>query len=191
MTKIFISTFLLLASTIFSQTKGRLRNKTLKDSVFSKGDIIKIPEIIYGMSNTWYPTMPDSVKPIADFLNKHKNLVVELGCHTDTRGKAEFAAKLSVHRVLSPYDYLVRELKVDTNQLKYKGYGSSRPIILDAEIKKAKTQAEKEKLHQKNQRTELKVISDGKNSRTAIDGEFPGGHFQNKEYKENDASKPK
>ena len=102
--------------------------------------------------------MPDSVKPIADLLSKHKNLVVELGCHTDTRGKAESNIKLSAHRVLSTYDYLVRELKVDSARLKYKGYGSSIPIIQDFEIKKVKTQAEKEKLHQINQRIELKVI---------------------------------
>lgn len=159
MTKIFISTFFLLALTTFGQTKGRLPNKTLKDSVFSTGDIIKIPEIIYGMSNTWLPEIADSVKPIADFLTKHKNLIVELGCYTDTRGNADMNVKLSVHRVLSPWDYLVRELKVDSTQLKYKGYGSSNPIIPDTEIKKAKTQDAKEKLHRINRRTELKVIS--------------------------------
>jgi hypothetical protein len=158
LTKTFITIFVLFSLTAISQTKGRPPNKTLQDSVFEKGDIIKIPEIIYGMSNTGHETMPDSVKPIADFLGKHKNLIVELGCHTDTRGNAASNTKLSVHRVRSPYNYLINVLKVDPLRLKYKGYGSECPIITEKEILKAKTIEEREKLHKINRRTELKIL---------------------------------
>ena len=158
MTKIFISTFLLFVSTIFSQTKDRLPNKTIKDSVFSKGDIIKIPELIYQLSHPMGKETFDSLQPIADFLKKYPTLKIEISCHTDGRGKDTLNIMLSNFRAKHIWDYLIKEKGIDSNRLTYKGYGEIRLIVSVSEILKVRTKEEKEKLHKINRRTELKVI---------------------------------
>jgi outer membrane protein OmpA-like peptidoglycan-associated protein len=145
-------------STIFSQTKGRLPNKTIKDSVFSKGDIIKIPELVYQLSYPMGKETIDSLQPIADFLKKYPILKIEISCHTDSRGKDTLNIMLSNFRAKYVMDYLIKEKGIDSNRLNYKGYGETRLIISDSEILKAKTKEEKEQLHKINRRTELKVI---------------------------------
>ena len=157
MTKIFISTFLLLVSTIFSQTKGRLTNKTLKDTVFVKGDIINIPELLYSLSHPMNPTVKDSLVPVADFLKKYPTLKVEISSHTDSRGSTNGNLQLSKFRAEHVWNYLIKGKGIDSTRLSYKGYGKSALLISDNEILKAKTKEEKEKLHQINRRTELKV----------------------------------
>lgn len=133
--------------------------KTLNDSLFKKGDIIKIPKILYGLSHPLGgPFTTDSIKPIAAFLKKHKNLVVEIGCHTDSRGDDKKNILLSVHRVKYVFNCLIYECKIDSIQLKYKGYGETKPIIPEKIIKAAKSKEEKEKLYQLNRRTELIVL---------------------------------
>jgi hypothetical protein len=133
--------------------------KTLKDSLFKKGDIVKIPTIIYGMSKPCcWPPQTDSIKPVADFLNKNKNLTIELGCYSDTRGDAKMNILLTSARAKSVWDYLVFELKVDSTRIKYKGYGENHLIISDKEILQAKTADEKQKLHLINQRTQLTIL---------------------------------
>ena len=158
MTKIFISTFLLFASTILSQTKGRLPNKTIKDTIFSKGDIIKIPELIYQLSHPMGKETVDSLQPIANFLKKYPTLKVEISCHTDSRGKDTLNLMLSDFRAKHVWDYLIKEKGIDSTRLNYKGYGETLLIVSDSEILKAKTKEEKEQLHKINRRTELKVI---------------------------------
>lgn len=161
MTKYFILTLLFLASTIFSQTKTRLPNKTLKDSIFEKGDIIKIPKIIFDISSRIVPMTEDSLKPVLDFLKKYPNLKVEIGYFTDCRGNSEVSFKLSQHRAESIRDYFVKGKGIDSARIEYKGYGNSLPNINCKEISKIKIKEgldEREKLYQINRRADLKVI---------------------------------
>ncbi len=66
--KVVIAILIFLAGTAFSQTEGRYPNKTLKDSIFVKGDFIKIPELIFGYSYPMRPGTIDSLKPVVAFL---------------------------------------------------------------------------------------------------------------------------
>ncbi len=132
-------------------------NKTLKDSVFKIGDIIRIPEIVYVLDGNGNEN-DDSLKIIADFINSHKNIVFEIGSHTDTRGRATANHTLSVARSESVKDGLTKKFNVQTTQIKAMGYGCSRPLVSDSTIKAAKNIQDKEELHQKNRRTELKVL---------------------------------
>jgi outer membrane protein OmpA-like peptidoglycan-associated protein len=133
-------------------------NKTLQDSVFKAGDLIKIPEIIYDNTNQrLYNFSKDSIQIIADFLNKHKNLLIEIDVHTDSRGSSEMNLKISERRAKNLYDDLLYT-DVDKDRLKYKGYGESQVLYSDATINKVKTRVEQERLHQLNRRTELKVL---------------------------------
>jgi outer membrane protein OmpA-like peptidoglycan-associated protein len=105
-----------------------------------------------------WPPQTDSIKPVAEFLNKNKNLTIELGCYSDTRGDAKMNILRTSARAKSVWDYLVFELKVDSTRIKYKGYGENHLIISDKEILQAKTADEKQKLHLINQRTQLTIL---------------------------------
>lgn len=157
-TRTFITTFILLSATIFSQTKVRTANKTIKDSIFNKGDIIKIPELIYQLSHPMGTETIDSLQPVAEFLKKNPTLKVEISCHTDSRGRDTLNIILSDFRAKHVRDYLINEKGIAANRLTFKGYGESAPIISAKEILKAKTSREKEKLYSINRRTELKVL---------------------------------
>lgn len=158
MTKIFTIVFILFATAIFSQTKGRLPNKTINDTIFIKGDIIKIPELIYQLSYPIGKETMDSLIPVANFLKKYPNLKVEMGCHTDTRGSAHDNIILSDFRAKHVLDVLVIHHHIDSIRVTSKGYGETLPIISEKEIQKAKTEKEQYKLHSVNRRTELKVL---------------------------------
>jgi len=108
----------------------------------------------------WSP-QTDSIKPVADFINKNKNLTVELACYSDTRGDAKMNILRTSARAKSVWDYLVFELKVDSTRIKYKSYGENYLLIPEKEILQAKTDSEKQKLHLINQRTQL-IILDSK-----------------------------
>jgi outer membrane protein OmpA-like peptidoglycan-associated protein len=130
------------------------QTKNLKDTAFKIGDIIRIPDAL-----NINQIRPDSAKMIADFLNSHKNISFELSAHTDIRGKAASNFTLSAARARSVRLNLISDYKVDSTQIKSKGYGSAKTIIQEKEIAAVKTVEEKERLHQINRRMELKVLT--------------------------------
>jgi peptidoglycan-associated lipoprotein len=83
--------------------------------------------------------------------------VIELGSHTDTRGDKKSNDVLSQNRAQSVVDFLISK-GIAGDRLVAKGYGENRPLISDADIAKASTDEEKESLHQKNRRTEFKIL---------------------------------
>jgi outer membrane protein OmpA-like peptidoglycan-associated protein len=94
---------------------------------------------------------------LADFLKDNSSVRIEIGGHTDTRGNAAANQQLSEDRAQSVYQYLI-EKGIDKSRLSYKGYGQTQPKISNAEIAKLSTEAEKEKAHQENRRTEYKIL---------------------------------
>lgn len=94
---------------------------------------------------------------LKDFLTNNPTLKIELGGHTDTRGDATENMTLSNNRAKAVYDYLVTQ-GIAMERLAYKGYGETVNKISDEEIAKLATDKEKEAAHQKNRRTEYKII---------------------------------
>ncbi len=84
---------------------------------------------------------------IKRFINDNK-LHVEISGHTDNKGSVEYNQKLSTNRAKAVYDFLVNT-GVDKQLIRYKGYGSSRPIDTnDTEAGRAK-----------NRRIEFKILA--------------------------------
>lgn len=135
-------------------------NKTINDSIFVVGDIIKIPTILffppteYGEMNT---ITKDSLNAVGDFLLKYPNLTIEVTNHTDYRGSEEYNMRLSQEKARACVNFLTREKKIEPTKITPKGCGEAFLLIDEEEIKKAKTKKEKEALHQLNNRTELVV----------------------------------
>ncbi len=131
--------------------------KLMSDTLFKKGDNIKIFEIRYSLDGNGKEN-DDSLKILAEFINVHKNIVFEIGSHTDARGSVEKNNLLSKKRAASIRQVLIERFGVNAYQLKAKGYGSSKLIKKTKEIALLQTREEMEMYHQMNRRTELKVL---------------------------------
>ena len=144
---------LVLPLTMSAQTK-----KTFKDSNFSKGDIIRVPNLDIELLNREKEVQNDSLDALVNFLNAHPELKVEIACHTDSRGNLAGNLQASQYRAEGIRNYLIKQKGIAADRLKAKGYGESKLLISDSVIGDAKTKEEKEKLHMVNRRIELIVL---------------------------------
>ncbi|MEL6867521.1 MAG: OmpA family protein, partial [Bacteroidota bacterium] len=86
-------------------------------------------------------------------LKDNPGLIVELGSHTDSRGKDDYNLKLSNMRAASAVEYITQKGGIPESQIKSKGYGETQLV------NKCKNGVEcSERRHQQNRRTELKVV---------------------------------
>ncbi len=93
-------------------------------------------------------------------LNDNPDINIELSSHTDTRAGDEFNMALSQRRAKAAVEYLISQ-GIAKERLRHKGYGETRLIVPNA-----KSEAE----HQRNRRTEFKVL---KYNKTVEEGEKP------------------
>ncbi|GAB4038161.1 OmpA family protein [Spirosoma gilvum] len=85
---------------------------------------------------------------LVTILQDNPTLKIELGSHTDARASDAYNQKLSQNRAKSAVEYIVSK-GIDADRLTYKGYGETQLIV-----KNAKTEEE----HQRNRRTEFKIL---------------------------------
>lgn len=135
--------------------------KTFSDTAFEVGDKILASEIYFTLSggSRVISAHYDSVQVIADFLKLHPNMVIELGVHTDSRGNPNASIKLSEFRANSVKDELVNRFGIKSERVRTKGYGKSQLLLDDEHILQAVSKEDKEKLHSKNRRVEVKIIA--------------------------------
>lgn len=81
-------------------------------------------------------------------MNDNPDIFIELSSHTDIRADHDYNQKLSQRRAKSAVDYIISQ-GIDANKLKPKGYGESHPRVRNAQT---------EEEHQRNRRTEFKVL---------------------------------
>ncbi|WP_083732915.1 OmpA family protein [Spirosoma montaniterrae] len=85
---------------------------------------------------------------IVVILKDNPTLKLELSSHTDVRAPDAYNMKLSQNRAKSAVDYIVSQ-GISADRLVAKGYGETRLVV-----KNAKTEEE----HQRNRRTEIKIL---------------------------------
>jgi predicted GIY-YIG superfamily endonuclease len=135
--------------------------KTFNDSDFKLGDLILTyipssqPDVDQAILLDKKST--DSLRPLADFIKAHKNMTFEIQSHFDSRVKFHDNMKRSQIHAENIRDKLIKNYQVDSLQISARGYGATKMLVADEEIKKAKTKIEKEALHSKNRRTLLLV----------------------------------
>ena len=133
-------------------------------SMIPTGTVV-LPEIQYELGK-WdlLPQFEDSLQGLIEILQVNPNITVELGSHTDNRGTEASNDILSQKRAQSVCDYLVLR-GIDPLRLTAKGYGERVPRTVDGVklteeyINKLPTEAQRERAHQLNRRTEFKVLS--------------------------------
>lgn len=126
------------------------------------GGVVELPTVLYEVDEfVLIPAGIDSMQLAYQTLIDNPTMVVELRSHTDSRPTRRYKGgnmELSQKRAQSCVNYLVTK-GIDPARMVPVGRGAEEPRITDAEIKKMATKEEKEAAHQKNRRTDFKVIS--------------------------------
>ncbi len=124
-------------------------------------------EAIPFLLNIYYDFNSSSVRSDANseleklynLLSANRNLVVEIGSHTDARGSSRYNKNLSQRRAESVVGWLV-DRGLERSQLKARGYGETQNVNNCADNVPCS-----EEEHQMNRRTEFRIIGmkDGQN----------------------------
>lgn len=127
---------------------------------------IDLPEVRYDYDDTLLQVIDgeinskDSLNYLYELMIDHPTWVVELQAHTDCRGPIPYNLKLSQGRANSCVDYLVSK-GIARERLVPVGYGEGVPregLTCDY-IVTLPTKEEQEAAHQKNRRTQFKILS--------------------------------
>jgi outer membrane protein OmpA-like peptidoglycan-associated protein len=84
---------------------------------------------------------------VFEFMDSNKNVVIEVGGHTNNQPAAEYCDRLSTARAKSVAEYLYNR-GIDKDRISYKGYGKNNPIATNDSVAGRK----------KNQRVEIKIL---------------------------------
>jgi outer membrane protein OmpA-like peptidoglycan-associated protein len=90
---------------------------------------------------------------LVSMMNENKNMKLEIGAHTDSKGTDAYNVKLSDARAKSVVDYLI-EHGITADRLMSKGYGESKPIADNTNA----DGSDNPDGRQKNRRTEFKIL---------------------------------
>ncbi|PSR03029.1 MAG: hypothetical protein BRD50_06560 [Bacteroidetes bacterium SW_11_45_7] len=135
------------------QVTVTIRIEIILEKIFEEKEIV-IPNIYYDYDSS---SLRDKSKPVledlAKLLKENKNIKIEIGSHTDSRGSDAYNQRLSKARAESVIEYLVSK-GVNPQRLLAKGYGESQ-LVNDCVDGVDCTEEE----HQKNRRTTFKVVS--------------------------------
>ena len=121
-------------------TKVKAGEQLLLTNVFYEVDSWQINEESFSELNN-----------VVKLLTENKDIVMEIGGHTDSTGSGEYNMTLSEKRALSVVNYLISK-GINSDRLQHKGYGNTQPIG-DNNTNEGR---------QLNRRTVAKVVSVGK-----------------------------
>lgn len=117
------------------------------------GKTIPISNILYEYTSAELDrTDEDGLKALATLMRDNPDLTVEIGSHTDSRGRQDANMELSNKRAQNVVDFLV-DNDVDRTRLVSKGYGETQLLNGCTSFVECT-----EKEHAINRRTELKVL---------------------------------
>ena len=119
--------------------------------------IIDIKPIYFDLGK--HAIRPDAaieLDKIVKVMNENPNMVIELGSHTDCRSSAASNMALSERRAKASADYIKKRI-TNPDRIYGKGYGETQ-LVNGCECEGAVKSACPEEEHQKNRRTEFKII---------------------------------
>lgn len=137
-----------------------LLDLSMDPEVKDLSEMIQINPINFDLNK--YNIRPDAateLDKIVEVMNKYPNMVIELGSHTDCRASKAYNMKLSDRRAKASAEYIKKRI-TDPERIYGKGYGESR-LLNDCECEGSVKSDCTEEEHEKNRRTEFKVISTG------------------------------
>ncbi len=151
-------------------TVGEENSKKFIEELFmqpaSKDVVIDFPEVQYAYDKSALLVddrinSEDSLDYLYNTLIENPSIVIELQAHTDCRGSDKYNKSLSQKRAQACVDYLVSK-GIPSDRMVPAGYGETTPRATGLEcatIEKMATKEESEAAHQKNRRTQFRVLS--------------------------------
>ncbi|MCY7410307.1 MAG: OmpA family protein, partial [Chitinophagales bacterium] len=132
-------------------------NDTMRVDLYMKlipHEPIRIENIYYGFdSANLRPQSKPGLDTLYQILTDNPDIIIEIGSHTDSKGKDDYNQKLSQARAQSVVDYMIGR-GVGAERLKAKGYGETKPLAKEIKAD-GKDSPEARQL---NRRTEFKII---------------------------------
>ena len=110
---------------------------------------IVLENIYYDLDK--YDIRPDAalvLDSLVQIMNDNPEIYIELGSHTDNRADDDYNLRLSRQRAQSAVRYIINE-GIEAARITAKGYGETQLIVKNAQT---------EEQHQRNRRTEFKVL---------------------------------
>lgn len=151
-------------------TVGEENSKKFIEELFmqpaSKDVVIDFPEVQYAYDKSALLVddrinSEDSLDYLYNTLVENPSIIIELQAHTDCRGSDKYNKSLSQKRAQACVDYLVSK-GIPSDRMVPVGYGETTPRAEGLEcatIEKMATKEESEAAHQKNRRTQFRVLS--------------------------------
>ncbi|MBL8003115.1 MAG: OmpA family protein [Flavobacteriales bacterium] len=123
---------------------------------------IPLPQVLYEVDKfDLTQAGKDSLETLYNTLLENPTIIIELRSHTDSRNTRTYKGgnmELSQKRAQSCVNYLVTK-GIDPVRMVPVGKGATEPLVTDEQIAKMGTKEEKEAAHQRNRRTDFKVLS--------------------------------
>jgi peptidoglycan-associated lipoprotein len=142
-------TILILTLLLLGITSCSVEHYGLKHILKKPGDIYISYEILFDLNvETIRPESFKFLDHVVFFLQKKPNLTIEIDNHCDERYSDIHSTCLTCRRAKAIGDYIISK-GIKQDRIISKGYNATNPLI-----KGAKTEEE----HQKNRRTEFKVL---------------------------------
>jgi outer membrane protein OmpA-like peptidoglycan-associated protein len=119
--------------------------------------VLKLNPIYYDFDKS--DIRPDAaieLDKVVEAMVESPAIVIELGSHTDCRGKSKMNQNLSERRAKSAVDYIVSK-GIDKSRIYSKGYGESK-LLNKCACEGAKKSSCSEEEHQLNRRTEFIIV---------------------------------
>ncbi len=134
-----------------STTQKKKLLQDLDGKKVKKGQIIRIENLYFQADSYVIEEKSDEVlSEVFDFLKDNRNILIEIGGHTNTVPDTKMCDELSSNRAKEVALYLSRK-GISPKRMKIRGYGKRKPIIAND---KYDMEARK-----KNQRVEIKILS--------------------------------
>ena len=95
----------------------------------------------------------EELDKVVTLMNDNPEIIVELGSHTDSRGGDSYNLDLSQKRANAAVEYITQVGGITTDRIQSKGYGETQLVNRCKNGVKCS-----ESKHQKNRRTELKIV---------------------------------
>jgi len=133
----------------FESNKKEKLIKDLDRSRIREGQTIRIDKLFFKADSTRITsTSYAALNEIYDFMRDNRDVVLEIGGHTNRVPPHSYCDKLSKNRAKAVVDYLVSK-GIPNQRLTYKGYGKRKPVAFGRRPEDRK----------KNQRVEIKILS--------------------------------
>jgi outer membrane protein OmpA-like peptidoglycan-associated protein len=132
------------------------KSKVLENdiSVYAENDIFTLENIFYDLNKYFIrPDAASDLSKVAEFMQEHPEIRIELRSFTDSRSNETYNMRLSERRARAAFDYLVRK-GVAASRMEANGYGETELVNNCADGVECS-----DGQHQQNRRTEFKILS--------------------------------